>query len=503
MKWMSRILCMILACVMLLGVVGCRKKGDDAGGTTGSGVADTTQDVTKLQPDEIFSLSSDVYYGEGKQFRMLLLDESLREKATSEWYVGEELTAEHNVVDKAVYTRNESVKARLGIEFKYLWVTTKKDDILTRYRRDADLNEFDICGLGAAQAPTLITEDLCYNLLEMPNLDLDKVWWGSRSGMAKDLTINKKLYMISGDASLMAQGKAMACYVNVFKLRDYAKMEVSDLYDEINAGKWTIDRLLEISKSASVNLDGNATWNEADFYGNNIYLATIIDNWFSAFDIDILTKDANGMLQIGMDATKMTTATEKLHALCYDDHRTYMTTDREASESFFKSGHSVFTHGGFEWAENFQDMNDDYGIIPYAKLNENQEQYGATLSDVYTAFVVPKGCADPSFVGAVMETIGYYSYNVTTPAYYETLLKVRSTRDEESKAMLDLIHDVIDYNPGFVYSTDLGKPGQAFRTLLAKGNQYEGNYTSWWQSTVGGVTLGLNKMIAFYYPEMN
>ena len=122
-----------------------------------------------------------------------------------------------------------------------------------------------------------------------------------------------------------------------------------------------------------------------------------------------------------------------------------MTTNKATSIEFFKSGHAIFTHGGLEWVESFMDMSNDYGIIPYPKLSTAQSNYGTTLSDVYTTFLLPIGVQDRSFVGMVMEVLASTSYVTTTSTYYELLLKVRGTRDSESREIMDKIHDSIQY----------------------------------------------------------
>ena len=107
---------------------------------------------------------------------MLLRSNQARAVGTDEFYVGEELTSSHSVVEKAVFTREQEIEQKLGIQMKYLWCDSE-DDLLSRYRRSAGMNEFHVSGLGMAMAPSLITEGLCYNWANIPNISLDKAWW--------------------------------------------------------------------------------------------------------------------------------------------------------------------------------------------------------------------------------------------------------------------------------------------------------------------------------------
>jgi hypothetical protein len=45
----------------------------------------------------------------------------------------------------------------------------------------------------------------------------------------------------------------------------------------------------------------------------------------------------------------------------------------------------------------------DYGIVPYPKLDETQEQYYAGYTDRY--FVIPNTCSDTAYVGTILESM--------------------------------------------------------------------------------------------------
>ncbi len=510
MKWMIKILCLILTLIMLLGVVGCKKDKDkDGDGSGGPNGGDTTTGGEVLPEDEIFELPADTYYGNNRRFNMLLRSNEMRAKTTDEWFVGETLAEDADIVDRAVFNREITIETQLGIEFNYIFADgADEQQVIDDFRADAGLNEFHICGLGAAQAPKLIQDGLCYNLYDVPHIALDKVWWGSRSGMAQDLTINDRLYMISGDASLMAQGKALAMYINKNQLEVRTSLKITDIYNVVNAGEWTIDKLLEMSKGITADTKKDGFLDENDVWGNNIYMATILDGYFAAFNIDIVTNDG-GIYFVALNTPSMVTACDKLYDLIYEEDRTWVAKDgagnlggKQEQMNFFQTSHAVFCHGGFEWAtDGFRFMSDDYGIIPYPKLNVEQQRYGSMLSDVYTVFVIPATQTENEleFTGAVMETLAHESYYTTTEAYYEILLKQRSTRDEESKAMLDLIHDCIDYNIGYSYSSVLDNPVKAFNAVLAdKNNTYFNNFSGYYTAKTESFAIKLTAMLGDY-----
>ena len=59
----------------------------------------------------------------------------------------------------------------------------------------------------------------------------------------------------------------------------------------------------------------------------------------------------------------------------------------------------------------------------------------------YGLIGVPVSVSDPAFCGNVMEVLNAASADTISPAYYDTLLTSKFSRDEDSGAMLDLIFD--------------------------------------------------------------
>lgn len=90
------------------------------------------------------------------------------------------------------------------------------------------------------------------------------------------------------------------------------------------------------------------------------------------------------------------------------------------------------------WISTLRDSETDFGIIPYPKFNDSQENYYARVS-YFMPSMLPATNTDLELVGAVMEYANYRAKVNITPAYYDISLKGKVSRDEESVEMLDLI----------------------------------------------------------------
>ena len=121
--------------------------------------------------------------------------------------------------------------------------------------------------------------------------------------------------------------------------------------------------------------------------------------------------------------------------------------------------HSIFTENRclfytryLKAASWFRDMDTDFGILPYPKWDATQQDYCNTMHAYGTSYIsVPITTADQARTGAVIESLAYYGQKQLTPAYYETTLKGKYFRDEESAAMLDLIFKSRFFDIGMYY----------------------------------------------------
>lgn len=409
-------------------------------------------------------------------------------------------TANGDIINDTAYNRDIKISEDLGITINYIPVAQgSKNQTYNDTIRNAVLGgtkEFDVTASYAYYTTALSTEGLFCNWLDVPNVDFTRVWWGSRSGMAEQLTINNKLYLISGDASFLYTQKAFAVFFNKSLLENNNIVKSDDLYALVHDGKWTLDKLIEYSSSLSADLDGNGIYDDRDRYGLVTYLKTSVDNFFPCFGVDIVTKDDSGNYHVAVNNEHTVAVTEKLNQLFYTDNRTYLVTKKAESVSAFVGDHAAFTLGGLEWYPSFKEMTSDYGVLPYPKFDENQKNYATSVSDPYSLFGVLNTCDKLEMVGAAMELYGYYNYTELTPAYYEIVLKGKAARDSESFAMLDIVHDSISFDLGFFYSGALGNPAQMFRKLLA--DSTSANFASYWETNGKALEANVKVLIEAY-----
>jgi len=98
-----------------------------------------------------------------------------------------------------------------------------------------------------------------------------------------------------------------------------------------------------------------------------------------------------------------------------------------------------------------REMDSDFGILPYFKYDETQQDYFTTIGSWHSVFFcVPNGQKDVERTGIITEVLASESYELTE-AYYDKTLKGKTTRDEESSAMLDIIFANRVYDLGWYF----------------------------------------------------
>ncbi len=93
----------------------------------------------------------------------------------------------------------------------------------------------------------------------------------------------------------------------------------------------------------------------------------------------------------------------------------------------------------------------DFGIIPYPKYEETQDNYYSRVSGGIRMMLVPITNTRLEETSMIMEALHCSAYNYQIPAYYDTVLKSKTANDEESSRMLDIVLANREYDLGDSY----------------------------------------------------
>ena len=445
-------------CVILLAFTSCDNKNtkqdvkDNSGFTEDNAINDSTQpqppDVTEefVAPD----IPGDLKFS-GKKFTFLMNGNPYWEGRTDIY--AEELNGDP--INDAMFNRNKEIEEKFGIEIGESAVYgNNQTGTGPAYKQieknvNAGDNEYDAAIICGYEASTLAYNGFLQNLRKVPYMNLENVWWDQKAN--KTLAINDKIYMTTGDISWLVNDCSYAILFNKKLAADY---ELPNLYEIVKNNQWTIDKWAEIAKLVSVDLNGDGKMDENDLYGSIIWDDAIMGIVNSAGE-KCATINSAGKIELTLGTPRVISALEKYLTASEDKAScfAYQRFAGIAGRDFFSNNQALFYVQLIEEVHYLRNMETDFGVIPFPKLDENQEGYPSSISPFPSIFfVIPASVENLEMSGAVVEQMAYLSRKYVKPAYYNITLKGKYARDEESEAMLDIIFSNRVFDLGWYYN---------------------------------------------------
>lgn len=444
------VLAMLLASLMLIGTVGCGDAGSDET-TADTSAADTT--AVETEPEITFESVAAGYqdrdYG-GYTFRVGVRD-------VVDWQtmdvIAEEVTGE--VINDAVYNRNVALEDAMNVK-----VTEIRHDVPTEQLKQAvtaGTDDYDTVTDGLAASSPLVAQNMLLDYRNISTIHADQPYWDPQ--IYDDCAVMGRSFFMTGDISIMDNKATWCMLFNKDMIIDHG---LESPYDLVNDGNWTLDKMDEMAAVALNDVDGDGKWTEADNYGfvtegyNNMAL-------WSCAGFKIMENDEEGVPYYTYNSEASIDTMTRILEIQYADHSNMGSGstvtgggmgEGATREKQFANGKALFYYAGMINITLFRDFDTDFGVIPAPKRSAEQEQYWSNYSYYnFTVYLVPTTCADPEMIGDIMDAMANLSMYSLTPAYYDQTLIGKSTRDEESEPMIELILNTRNFDLGIIFDT--------------------------------------------------
>lgn len=343
-----------------------------------------------------------------------------------------------DVYDDALYKRNRAVEERLNIVIKE---TLMPDD--DAFRKTITAGD-DSCEMGNVRCDTAMNywaDELTYSITDIPHINLEKPYWAKK--LNDSITLGENQYVAIGAYDVNVLDLTYALLFNKQLVSDF---DFISPYTLVAEGKWTMDQMKFMMLQVVSDLNGDGTYTEDDRWGYlSHYKQVLPDFWIAAGEMSIL-KDQDDRPAINMTSDRFVSVFNKTFDIIWDTNVWYSKCDPSLdvpkdNVTIFSEGRALFMDVSFFHIENLRNAETEFGILPYPKYDEAQEEYYSRVS-YYWANVVPvTNTKNLDMTGAVIEAMNCESANTVVPAYYDVALKTKYSRDEESAAMLDLIFE--------------------------------------------------------------
>ena len=464
----SRLACVLLACLMLLPIVACGKTEDPAATTTAPVGENATTVGGDVAPEATENTDVNGYLKDDLDPEINLKSETYTllywsDREHEEFYA-ESQTGD--LVNDAIYVRNQAVEERLNMKFAY---ETEKGNASNENAFCQKISNSISAGdhaydLVAAHSYTIgqaATSSLLYNLSEVANIDFEKPWWPEK--LIGQATINDKLFFVSGDISANVIYMMYVTFFNKDMLETY---HLEDPYQLVADGKWTIDKQFEMCTGIYSDLNGNGVKDIGDQYGQYTYTLHL-DSFLWGSDIVILdTTNETPVFSADFMGEKTLGLQEKVQTFFNNTEDGYLLTVNETVHQYFGQGISLFWNDRCRQAIKFAENEVSYGIIPIPKYDEAQEAYATLLGNPFSLYAIPKDCLRADSIGAIIECMASESYRTISPALYEVALKVKYSQDDVAAEMFDIARSAVVFDLGRILSNALSGPSGTWQSAI-------------------------------------
>ena len=449
----SRALTALLLSALILN--SCGGSATSADTTAAEGAADTT--ASAVETGETLELPATDWGG--RQFRVLGYQHASRTQFNN--FEIDSDGENGDVVNDAIFRRNTKIEDTYNVEIVQVldssetnWENATMNTIRTTVLAGDDL--YDLAFASTSKIGTLAREGLFYDLNSVDHVSLNKSWWNQE--VNEMLEVGGRLFFTNSDFSLRDKSRS---YIMLFNKELVSQYDLGDPFQLVRDGKWTLDVMTEWCKTVGNDVNGNGEIDYDDTFGIGFDSYNAFRTLSFGAGMEIL-KNNGGTPTLVMNSERTIDIIDKLfNILTPNDYvgTTCELWNGKVTFDYWSTSAMLFAEGRQLFVASFpatlKDYSarcvDDYGVVPFAKFDEEQDKYYTFADSMSMLFGIPASTPDPDFSGFVLEALSYESQTTSLPAYYEISCKTKYTYDEDSAEMMDIIFDGIIFDMTVVY----------------------------------------------------
>ena len=375
--------------------------------------------------------------------------------------------ADGTTLNDALYERN--VRLMEQYNFKFEEIFEENDTKQARLAVMAGEDTYDIINTRCVYAFNYAMEGLLRPVSDLPEIDLSKPYWD------KELTDAMSI----GNIPFFAVGAFNTSgyeYTHLLAFnKELAANNDFDVYGTVKDGSWTFAAMREMMKTVVADINGDGTMDRQDRYGLLSAAKQILPCFWIAAGQESMKMDANDYPTYSLlSDEQFQTVFVEIFDLVYDSNVWHHYTDEEnvhpEEVNMFIAGQGLFIDMPVFYLETLRAMDTDFGLIPYPKYDEAQTEYYSRIEGCEQTCIPVTNVKDLEMTGVVLEAMASDSAQNLVPAFYETLLKSKFARDNDSEEMLEIVfgNRVFDWGDT-VYCPEL-RDGQ-FSPMMKKNNR--------------------------------
>ncbi len=428
--------------------------------------------ITDLPP----SFGDELRDFEGMKFNVLTKTDRAKSQSFN---ITDLVGGKENLGDEAVVEAVETRNANLYAVFNFQVARINKGDAgadPAAHAREAYNQQnktYKAFMTSVSSGLSLACEGILVDMMYSNYIDFEREYWDD--AIINNLLLNGGAYIALGDINVVDDECTMCILFNKEIWKELSGKEPKALYDEVKAGNWTIEKLENYASTYyKSGTESSMEKYDPNYQSEGTYGIMVEDGdtyvWLQASGntVSKQNEDATyGFVDNMKGNEEFSKALKKLYSFFEDksksDWRLNASTDVDMSMAndvwdtvirrAMRDDKFLFYFNHVTNVRFFRDMESDFGVLPIPKLSDNQEEYGNTIQyENANCYSIPNYTqAENEKAEYILEAMCYYS----SSSYFEAIgsdtdrslhyafrinvLERKSTRDEESMEMLDLI----------------------------------------------------------------
>lgn len=292
---------------------------------------------------------------------------------------------------------------------------------------------------------------LIYDMNHSEYLDFSHSYFSQAA--YESFTVCERTLFAAGDMDFSDNQVAYMIFVNKDMLDDVQEGLSAQLYTQVKNGTWTYDMLKNLSKQVKGNI-GDPEQGDEDIYG---YGTKNVARFFAYAGIKEADVDPDtGMYRIALDLDE-----EKIDTVIANIIECKTGTDWARTNwggqwganatPAFTEGRVLFFEEVAHQIDNIGSIDFALGVVPFPKLNEEQENYALPVTNVQATFVcIPKCSVSKEMSCYFVDVLAWTGSETIMEAYYEKFEAKMGidTAEEDMEIVKDYIMANIMYDAG-------------------------------------------------------
>ena len=480
---MKKLLCVLLAALMLVGTLAsCGTSNENTDTTAAGDVTTNLEEETR----ETLDIPSTRY--DGTEICFLTRDES--EWSTLEIFA-ESQTSESDNISNAVFERNDRILQNYGVTITELKKKTTEHHGSLSNEVSAPTGDFHAVITNTSGSASFASNGFLWNLNseEIEYLDFTKPWWDNN--MAEGMSIDDRLYFATGDLLTSDNDATFVIMFNKQLVKDY---NIPDLYALVENGQWTMEELYKYEQLAVQDNNGDGKLDyDTDICGL-AYTGDVPYCLVFGGGVTLCSKDEDDIPVYSLDVQRADDIADMGKLIFSKDYTIDLNavvnaggiTMYDAGVKTFGEGHALFMGEVMQCVTRMRGCDVDFGILPYPKFNVQQANYASMMHLTASCVSIPKRVSGETLaiVTSMIEAMAYHAVDTLTVQYYEINLKTKGAKDEQSGPMMDMILSNRICDLSYYYQWGSNAFGQVANCLLPTGGKSVSSQSKKFKSSI-------------------